>query len=120
MVPECEHRSPAIGRADYSGGMDNDDVTVADAPEHHRYEARDASGSLMGIATYRRTSDHITFLHTETMPEFQGRGVAGKVARQSLDDARAAGLKVRPACPYYIQYFEKHPEYADLLEGVAS
>jgi predicted GNAT family acetyltransferase len=99
--------------------MDND-VTVADAPEQHRYEARDASGALMGIATYRRTSDHITFLHTETMPEFQGRGVAGRVAKQSLEDARAAGLKVRPACPYYHQYFEKHPEYADLLEEAAS
>ncbi|ONI69344.1 GNAT family N-acetyltransferase [Kribbella sp. ALI-6-A] len=99
--------------------MDND-VTVADAPEQHRYEARDASGALMGIATYRRISDHITFLHTETMPEFQGRGVAGQIAKQSLEDARAAGLKVKPACPYYRQYFEKHPEYADLLGEVAS
>ncbi|ADB32748.1 conserved hypothetical protein [Kribbella flavida DSM 17836] len=94
--------------------MDNE-LTVVDAKEQNRYEARDANGGLMGFVDYRRTEGLITFLHAETLPEYQGHGVAGRIASQSLDEARQAGLQVRPACPYYQQYLEKHPEYADLV-----
>lgn len=96
------------------------DFRVVDNPEHSRYEARDGDDQLMGFVDYRRSGHRIVFLHAETLPEFQGRGVAGQIATKSLDDARAAGLRVRPACPYYQQYLEKHPEYADLVDEAAS
>ena len=49
----------------------------------------------------------ITFLHAETLPEFRGRGVAGRIATKSLDDARALGLRVKPACPFYQDYLDQ-------------
>ncbi|TDO45365.1 hypothetical protein EV643_113138 [Kribbella sp. VKM Ac-2527] len=97
--------------------MENE-FSVVDATSHSRYEARDGADALMGFVNYRRTDSAIIFLHAETLPEFQGRGVAGQIAAKSLADARAAGLRIKPACPYYIEYLKKHPEYDDLVDEV--
>lgn len=90
-----------------------DDLTVIDNPAEHRYEAR--VGDELAIITYRRTSDRITFLHTEVPPAMEGHGIAGKMARIALDDARAQGLAVVPRCPYVAAYIRRHREYADLV-----
>jgi predicted GNAT family acetyltransferase len=95
--------------------MENE-ISVLDAKEHSRYEARDADGNLMGFVDYRLHPGLIMFLHAETLPEFRGRGVAGRIATQSLEDARALGLRVKPACPFYQSFLEEHPEYADLTK----
>ncbi|WBQ02190.1 GNAT family N-acetyltransferase [Kribbella sp. CA-293567] len=95
--------------------MENE-IAITDAADADRYEARDATGNLMGFVDYQRSGEVIAFRHAETLPEFRGQGVAGRIAAKSLDDARAAGLRVRPACPYYQQFIEKHPEYADLVD----
>jgi predicted GNAT family acetyltransferase len=96
--------------------MENE-IGVEDAKERSRYEAHDADGNLMGFVNYQLSGTTITFLHSETLPAYRGRGVAGKVAIKSLDDAREAGLRVKPACPYYQGFLEKHPEYSDLLDA---
>ena len=95
--------------------MENE-ISIADAPGNSRYEARDADGNLMGFVDYKLVGPVIAFLHAETLPEFRGRGVAGKIAVKSLDDAREAGLRVKPACPFYQEYLKEHPEYADLVD----
>ena len=97
-------------------GMDSE-ITIADARDSSRYEARDAEGTLMGFVDYKLSDSVIAFRHAETLPEFRGRGVAGRIAAKSLDDARDAGLRVKPACPFYQDYLKDHPEYADLVEG---
>ncbi|MDX6294757.1 MAG: uncharacterized protein QOH50_3832 [Kribbellaceae bacterium] len=94
--------------------MENE-IGVEDAKERSRYEAHDADGNLMGFVNYQLSGTTITFLHAETLPAYRGRGVAGKLAIKSLDDAREAGLQVKPACPYYQGFLEEHPEYADLI-----
>jgi predicted GNAT family acetyltransferase len=96
--------------------MENE-IGVEDAKERSRYEARDADGNLMGFVSYRLSGATIAFLHTETLPAYRGRGVAGKLATKSLDDAREAGLRVEPACPYYQDFLKKHTEYSDLIEA---
>jgi uncharacterized protein len=96
--------------------MENE-IAITDAKDAGRYEARDADGNLMGFVDYKRLGEVISFRHAETLPEYQGQGVAGKIATKSLDDARDAGLRVRPACPYYQQFLAKHTEYADLVDG---
>jgi predicted GNAT family acetyltransferase len=99
--------------------MENE-ITIVDAKEHSRYEAHDAAGELMGFADYRLDGETIAFLHAETLPDFRGHGVAGKIATKSLDDARDAGLRVKPACPYYQEFLQKHTEYADLVDEAGS
>ena len=95
--------------------MENE-IKVVDAKEHSRYEALDADGSLMGFVDYRLHPGVISFLHAETLPEFRGQGVAGRIATQSLDDARALGLRVKPLCPFYVEFLAEHTEYADLVK----
>jgi predicted GNAT family acetyltransferase len=90
-------------------------VNVTDAPEQRRYEAR-IDGELAGIAEYRTSGDVVTFVHTEVMSAFEGKGVGSALVRGALDDVRAQGKKVRPACPFVKRYVEKHSdEYGDLV-----
>ena len=47
----------------------------------------------------------------------RGMGLAGKITVNFLEHAKAEGKKVLPLCPYTKKFFEKHPEYADLLKA---
>lgn len=91
------------------------EVEVSNNTELSRYEGR-VDGELAGFAEYHLRSSSIVFTHTEVDPAFEGKGVAGSIVRQSLDQIRAAGVyDVIPQCPYYRRWIEKHPEYADLV-----
>lgn len=93
---------------------DEEAMAVRDAPARSRYEA-EAGGVLAGIAVYTLDGDRLTLEHTEVMPEAEGRGVGGALARAALDDARARGLRVVPRCPFMAAYVRRHPEYEDLV-----
>lgn len=82
--------------------------------ERSRYELM-VDGSLGAYAEYDLTGDTIVFTHTVTTPSLRGRGLAGKVVRQALDDARADDRTVVARCWYVAQYIDQHPEYTDLL-----
>ncbi|MFD6290283.1 GNAT family N-acetyltransferase [Streptomyces sp. NPDC060205] len=91
-------------------------VEVSDAPEAQRYEARlDGASEVAGYAQYIRTTELIAFVHTEVSPECEGKGVGSALVRASLDEARAAGLRVLATCPFYAGWIARHPEYGDLL-----
>lgn len=53
--------------------------------------------------------------HTETDPQHRGAGHAARVAQFALRDTAAAGLKVRPSCPFIRDYIDAHPEHHALL-----
>ena len=79
-----------------------------------RYEAR-LAGRRVGLADFYRRGEVVVVPHTETDPEFGGRGYAGRLVRFVLDDIRAQGRKVDPACPFVARFIERNPDYADLL-----
>ncbi len=97
----------------YPMDVDFDQVTVQDNEAEGRYEAT-ISGYLAQI-DYERQDNTITFIHTEVPDALAGHGIAGKLARTALDDARAKHLAVVPLCPYVASYIRKHPEYRDLV-----
>jgi uncharacterized protein len=66
---------------------------------------------LAGLAQYRDASDHVTFPHTEVEPEFEGKGLAGQLARYALDDVVDQGKLIVTTCPYMTVYVRRHPEY---------
>jgi predicted GNAT family acetyltransferase len=91
------------------------EVVVSNNTELSRYEAH-IDGVLAGFAEYHLRSSSIVFTHTEVLPECEGKGVAGALVRQSLDEIRAAGVyDVVPVCPFYKAWLEKHPDYQDLI-----
>jgi predicted GNAT family acetyltransferase len=38
------------------------------------------------------------------------------LVRHALDDLRAQGRRVDPACPFVAHYIRQNPEYADLVD----
>lgn len=96
------------------------DPDVADVADRHRYELR-VDGATAGFAEYaRRTDPHgdgetIALIHTVVEDAYAGRGLAGRLARAALDDARARGLAVLPFCPFIKSWIAKHPDYVDLV-----
>ena len=87
---------------------------ITDNSTERRYEAR-LDGELAGIVEYGRIEGRIVALHTEVLPAFEGKGIASALVRRVLADARTAGEKVTPRCPFFASHFERHPEDADLL-----
>ncbi len=91
------------------------DVEVHDNPSQKRYEAR-LDGRLAGFAEYRLSDGVITFTHTEVDSAFEGNGIGSSLVRHSLDDVREKGdRKVRPLCPFYESWIDKHEDYRDLV-----
>src|SRR3954463_14322595 len=70
----------------------------------------------VGLADYYRRGDVVVIPHTETLPEYGGRGLASRLVRYCLDDIRAQGLRVAQACPFVAAYIRKNSEYADLVD----
>ena len=89
------------------------ELVITDNREARQYEAR-LDGELAGWVEYGRVPGRIVALHTEVPPAYGGRGIASALVRRVLDDARAAGEKVTPRCPFFVAHFERHPEDAEL------
>lgn len=88
---------------------------LADRKERHQYELS-MDGKLAAHIVYRmRGEGTIDLVHTEVEPPHEGQGLASRIVKFALDDARARGLKVRPSCSYVERWIRKHPEYADLV-----
>ena len=90
------------------------ELLVEDNQQERRYEARLGS-EVAGFIAYRLEAGRITLIHTEVYPEFEGRGIASRLAAGALDDIRRRGLAVVPVCNFVRGYLERHPEYADLV-----
>jgi predicted GNAT family acetyltransferase len=93
-------------------------IEVADSPDRQRYELS-LDGALAGFTAYRTRPGLIAFIHTEVDEHLQGRGLADRLIRFALEDARARGLAVLPFCPFVKGFIERHREFEALVpEGL--
>ncbi len=92
---------------------DVEHAEVRDNIAAHRYEI-EVAGEV-AVLEYERAAGRITMIHTSVPSALEGHGIAGKLARFALDEARAQGLAVIPRCPYVAAYIRRHPEYLDLV-----
>ena len=92
--------------------MDEPIKVIHDAA-NQRYEAL-VEGHV-SICDYELADGRMIFTHTVVPPELRGRGIAEKLVRTALADARAAGRKVVPACSYVSVFVQRNKEYQDLL-----
>ena len=53
--------------------------------------------------------------HTYSDPRFRGTGVASELVQRVFDDARAAGRRIIPSCPYIPVWLSRHASEADLV-----
>lgn len=66
-------------------------------------------------AEYRLQDGVMRMTHTEVPHRLEGRGIGGALVAAALAHARAAGLKVVPACGFVRAYMRKHRDTHDLL-----
>jgi uncharacterized protein len=88
---------------------------VVDRPDAFRYELL-VDDRLAGWIEYSLHPPRIVMMHTEVDRAYEGRGLASRLAKGALDDARARDLKVVPRCPYIARYIDEHPQYRDLVD----
>lgn len=84
-------------------------LTITHDAATRRYEGRLPDRTVASIADYRDDSESGTrsFVHTETKPQFGGRGYAAQVVGFAIDDTEAAGLTPVPACSYVAQFLAR-------------
>mgnify|MGYP002077648830 CR=1 FL=1 len=73
-------------------------------------------GQAAGELDFRMQEGRRVFTHTGIRDAYEGNGLAGKLARRVLDDARAEGLRIVPKCPFVASYLDKHPDDQDLID----
>lgn len=95
------------------GGLVNQEIIVRHNPDASRYEA--AVGGSLAVAEYRLEGDRIVFTHTFVPPELRAQGVAEKLVRTALEDARLEGRRVEPQCSYVALYIRRHREFQGLV-----
>ena len=89
---------------------------ITDNPDASRFEAH-VGEELAGILEYVIKRNRIALVHTEVVPAFEGRGIAGRLAKFGLDEARRRELGVIVICPYVRRYLERHPEERDIVRA---
>ncbi|TDP97414.1 hypothetical protein EV186_103378 [Labedaea rhizosphaerae] len=117
LVGMSEPASESSDRASATEGSREhvEEVTVKDNPQEQRYEAW-LNGELAGFAQYKLRPGVVIVTHTEVPDQYAGHGIGTAIVRGTLDDLRARGLKVRPVCPFFKSWIERHPDYQDLVD----
>ncbi len=87
---------------------------VRDNPDRSRFEVT-VDGRRAGYMRYRRFPDRIDLIHTEILPQHEGKGYGGALIAAALERAREEGLAVIPHCPFVREYIERHPDAVDLV-----
>jgi predicted GNAT family acetyltransferase len=87
----------------------------AHEPDAKRYTLS-IDGTLVALADYSINGNSISFHHTYTQPNQRGHGYAGEVVEFAVNDVQSTSTRrIVPMCWYVAEWFDKHPERAELL-----
>jgi len=79
----------------------------------HQFELHIDGG--LCLLQYRVVDGRMIIYHTEVPENLEGRGLAAHLTRIALAFAKTEKLRVEARCPYTAAFFQKNPEYRDLL-----
>ena len=96
--------------------MEDLSITRHGTAQAGEYHAHVPGSRAIGRLTWVASGPARVAEHTLVPPEIGGRGVAGQLVAALIADARANGFTIVPACSYVAAAFQRHPEWADLLE----
>lgn len=92
-------------------------IVLEDNGAKGRYVIRADNGDEAEM-TYSNVSAHLFIIdHTGVPDSFRGQGAGFRLVTRAVEDARAAGKKIIPLCPFAAAQFRRHPEWADVLNG---
>ncbi|WP_292228688.1 GNAT family N-acetyltransferase [Brevundimonas sp.] len=89
------------------------DPEIHDNADRHQYELP-VEGEI-AVVTYNLSPPNLMITETLVPQRLEGRGIASRLAKHVIEDARARELLILPVCPFFAAYFQKHPELADAV-----
>ena len=89
------------------------DAEIYDNADAHRYELR--IGAELAVVAYNLSGQNLMITETLVPEALEGQGIASRLAKHVLGDARRRGLLALPVCPFFAAYLQKHPEYTDVV-----
>lgn len=89
------------------------DADIHDNPESHRYEL--PVGGEVAVVIYNLSGQNLMITETLVPVALEGQGIASRLAKHVIADARARNLLILPVCPFFSAYLQKHPEHADVV-----
>lgn len=89
------------------------DASIHDNPEARRYEL--PVGEDLAVVTYNLTGQNLMITETLVPEALEGQGIASRLAKHVIEDARRRGLLILPVCPFFSAYLQKHPEHAEVV-----
>ncbi|MCF4102400.1 N-acetyltransferase [Gillisia sp. M10.2A] len=75
----------------------------------------DDSGIISELTYSRQSNDIIIIDHTQTRTELEGKGLASRLLKKSVEFARENNLKIDPLCPFAEVKFDENKDYHDVL-----
>ena len=87
------------------------DPDIHDNAELKRYELP-VDGEV-AVVTYNLSPPNLMITETLVPERLEGQGIASRLAKHVLADAKAPNLLILPVCPFFSAYLQKHPEYAE-------
>jgi predicted GNAT family acetyltransferase len=95
--------------------MEQVTITRESQESRGRYVARVPGFEETAELTFHRTDAGVLVAdHTGTPVAMRGRGIASALVGRLVADARSEGFKILPRCPFVVDAFDRHPEWADL------
>ena len=89
------------------------DADIHDNPESHRYEL--PVGGEVAVVIYNLSGQNLMVTETLVPVALEGQGIASRLAKHVIADARTRNLLILPVCPFFSAYLQKHPEHADVV-----
>ena len=72
---------------------------------------------ILAVVTFPDISfSTVNINHTFVDDSLRGQGVASKIMEKTAKTIRSQNKKAKLTCSYAISWFNKHPEYNDILE----
>ena len=77
----------------------------------------DEAGRLTAEVTFPDVdADTVNINHTFVDDSLRGQGVAGQLMKAAAEQLRSRNRKAVLTCSYAVNWFQKHPEYGDVIK----
>jgi len=113
---EAAKRLFASANGDRPVMQDNPAIELEENASKGRYVVRGPGGAEAEM-TFSKAGDRLIIIdHTGVPDAFRGQGIGLKLVTRAVEDARKAGKKIIPLCPFAKAQFERHKDWADVLK----
>jgi len=109
----AEVAAGALRDVDTPSAETDEEVSVHRLADRGVYSAT-LAGREIATVLYREEPGLVVVLSTDVEPDFRGRGIAGDLIADALDDIRSRGMKVSAVCPVVAAFMASSVQFSDL------